>query len=143
MKNVEYTIVGGGYAALFFAHQLIKNNKFFVLFSDGKKSASQVSAGIVNPMVLKKFTTFWLAQEQLDRLNETLNEIEKYTGNHYLIKENIHRIFHDQKELVFLVFLSRSSCFNSQLGIPAIRLNRKPNLFRLFRYLSPKILNRF
>ena len=63
MKNVEYIIVGGGYAALFFAHQLIKNNKSFVLFSDGKKSASQVSAGIVNPMVLKKFTTFWLAQE--------------------------------------------------------------------------------
>ncbi|MCQ4034303.1 NAD(P)/FAD-dependent oxidoreductase [Kaistella montana] len=98
MRNVDYIIVGDGYAALFFAHQLIQSNKSFVLFSNGKKSASQVSAGIVNPMVLKKFTTFWLAQEQLDRLNETLDEIEKYTGNHYLIKENIHRIFHDQKE---------------------------------------------
>lgn len=98
MRNVDYVIVGDGYAALFFAHQLIKNNKPFVLFSAGKKSASQVSAGIVNPVVLKKFTTFWKAQEQIDFLKETLSEIETYTGKNYLIKENIRRIFHDEKE---------------------------------------------
>ncbi|MDO5615395.1 MAG: FAD-dependent oxidoreductase, partial [Cruoricaptor ignavus] len=98
MKQVEYIIVGDGYAALFFAHQLIKNSKTFVLFSEGRKSASQVSAGIVNPAVLKKFTTFWKAQEQIDFLHETLSEIENYTGKNYLIKENIHRIFHDEKE---------------------------------------------
>ncbi|RZJ51329.1 MAG: FAD-binding oxidoreductase, partial [Chryseobacterium sp.] len=63
MQNVDYIIVGDGYAALFFAHQLTKNNKSFVIFSEGRKSASQISAGIVNPVVLKKFTTFWLAQE--------------------------------------------------------------------------------
>ena len=98
MKNVDYIIVGDGYAALFFAHQLIKNKKSFVIFSEGRKGASHVSAGIVNPLVLKKFTTFWLAQEQIDFLQETLNEIEKYTGTNYLIEENIHRIFHDEQE---------------------------------------------
>lgn len=98
MKNTEYIIVGDGYAALFFAHQLIKNNKKFILFSEGKKSASQVSAGIINPAVLKKFTTFWKAQEQIDFLQNTLLEIEQYTGKNYLIKENIRRIFHDEKE---------------------------------------------
>ena len=98
MKNVDYIIVGGGYAGFFFAHQLIQNNKTFVLFSESGKSASQVSAGIVNPVVLKKFTTFWLAQEQISFLKSTLNEIENYTGKNYLINENIHRIFHDKKE---------------------------------------------
>lgn len=98
MKKVDYIIVGDGYAALFFAHQLIKNKKSFVIFSEGRKGASHVSAGIVNPLVLKKFTTFWLAQEQIDFLQETLNEIEKYTGTNYLIEENIHRIFHDEQE---------------------------------------------
>ena len=129
MKNVEYIIVGGGYAALFFAHQLIKNNKSFVLFSDGKKSASQVSAGIVNPMVLKKFTTFWLAQEQLDRLNETLNEIEKYTGNHYLIKENIHRIFHDQKEKDLWLSKSENADLKPFLNLEFKNLNTIKNPF--------------
>lgn len=98
MKNVDYIIVGDGYAALFFAHQLVKNNKSFVLFSEGRKSASQVSAGIINPVVLKKFTTFWKAQEQIDFLKKTLSEIETYTGKNYLIDENIRRIFHDEKE---------------------------------------------
>lgn len=98
MKHIDYIIVGDGYAGLFFAHQLIKNNKSFVLFSEGRKSASQVSAGIINPVVLKKFTTFWKAQEQIDFLKDTLSEIESYTGKNYLISSPIHRIFHDENE---------------------------------------------
>lgn len=98
MKKVDYIIVGSGYAAVFFAHQLIKNDKNFILFADGEKSASRVSAGIINPVVLKKFTTFWLAQEQINVLHKTLAEIHEYTGENYLMKENIHRIFHDEKE---------------------------------------------
>lgn len=98
MRNVDYIIVGDGYAAFFFAHQLILHQKSFVLFSGQKKGASQVSAGIVNPVVLKKFTTFWLAAEQIEFLIKTMTEIERYTGDNYLIQENIHRIFHDEKE---------------------------------------------
>ena len=98
MKKVDYIIIGDGYAALFFAHQLIKNNKSFYLFSKGKKSASMVSAGIINPAVLKRFTTFWLAQEQIDSLKKTLSEIEGYTHKNYLIEKPILRVFHDEKE---------------------------------------------
>ncbi|WP_213278178.1 NAD(P)/FAD-dependent oxidoreductase [Chryseobacterium indologenes] len=98
MKNVDYIIVGDGYAGLFLAHQLIKNNKSFVVFSEGRKSASQISAGIINPVVLKKFTTFWKAQEQIDFLKDSLKEIESYTGENYLINAPIHRIFHDENE---------------------------------------------
>lgn len=98
MKNVDYIIVGDGFAAYFFAHQLLKNDKTFILFSSNKAGASKVSAGIVNPLVLKKFTTFWLAAEQIEFLKNTLAEIEMYTGSNYLISENIHRIFHDNSE---------------------------------------------
>lgn len=98
MKDVDYIIVGDGYAGLFLAHQLIKNNKSFVVFSEGRKSASQISAGIINPVVLKKFTTFWKAQEQIDFLKDSLKEIESYTGENYLINAPIHRIFHDENE---------------------------------------------
>lgn len=98
MKNVDYIIVGDGYAGLFFAHQLIKNNRSFKLFSSGKKGASQVSAGVINPVVLKKFTTFWVASEQIEALNQIMCEIELYLGKNYLINERIHRIFHDENE---------------------------------------------
>ena len=98
MKNVDYIIVGDGYAAFFLAHQLVKNKKSFLLFSEGKNSASSISAGIINPAVLKRFTTFWLAQEQIDSLIITLSEIESYTNKNYLIKKPILRIFHDENE---------------------------------------------
>jgi glycine/D-amino acid oxidase-like deaminating enzyme len=98
VKNVDYIIVGDGYAALFFAHQLILNKKTFSLFSGGEKSASHISAGIINPLVLKRFTRFWLAKEQIDALQKTLMEIEKYTGENYWINEPIHRILHDEME---------------------------------------------
>jgi len=98
MKKVDYIIVGDGYAGVFLAHQLIKNDKSFVIFSEGRKSASQISAGIINPVVLKKFTTFWKAQEQIDFLKNSLKEIEVYTGKNYLIDAPIHRIFHDESE---------------------------------------------
>lgn len=98
MRKTEYIIVGDGYAALFFAHQLLKNNKEFLIFSEGKKSASQISAGMINPVVLKRFTSFWLAKEQIDFLNQTLSEIKQYTGRNYLIKRPIQRIFHNEEE---------------------------------------------
>lgn len=98
MKEVDYIIVGDGYAAFFLAHQLIQHQKSFLIFSEGKKSASHVSAGVVNPAVLKRFTTFWKAKEQIVSFKNTLSEIETYTGKNYLIEEPIVRVFHDEKE---------------------------------------------
>lgn len=98
MEKMDYIIVGDGFAAMFFAHQLISNGKSFIMFSDGTRSASELSAGIVNPVVLKKFTTFWKAQEQLDTLREVMDEIQVYTGKNFLINEPVRRVFHDEKE---------------------------------------------
>jgi hypothetical protein len=126
MKNVDYIIVGDGYAALFFAHQLIKNNKSFYLFSEGKKNASMVSAGIINPAVLKRFTTFWLAQEQIDSLKKTLSEIEGYTHKNYLIEKPILRVFHDEKEKE--LWLKKSSEI-SFLSNDFIKINSIKNPF--------------
>lgn len=98
MKQTEYLIVGDGYAALFFAHQLLKEHKSFILFSEGKKSASHISAGMINPVVLKRFTSFWLAKEQIQFLRQTLSEMEQYTGKNYWLNQPIQRIFHNEEE---------------------------------------------
>ncbi len=98
MKKTDYIIVGDGYAAMFFAHRLITAGKDFLLFSEGKKSASQISAGVINPVVLKKFTTFWKAQEQIDNLKTALTDMEAYLGKNFFVNEPVHRIFHDENE---------------------------------------------
>ena len=98
MKKVDYIIVGGGYAGLFFALRLMQNKKSFVLFSDGKKGASRVSAGMVNPVVLKKFTTFWQAQNQIDFLHTSLNDFKQFSDVNVFINKPVHRIFHNEDE---------------------------------------------
>ncbi|MDW9382364.1 FAD-dependent oxidoreductase [Chryseobacterium sp. JV558] len=130
MKNVDYIIVGDGYAGLFLAHQLIKNNKSFVIFSEGRKSASQISAGIINPVVLKKFTTFWKAQEQIDFLKDSLKEIESYTGENYLINAPIHRIFHDENEQNLWLKKSGNEELSAFLDKNFDRLNEVKNEFK-------------
>lgn len=129
MKNVDYIIVGDGYAAFFFAHQLIKNQKSFFLFSESKKSASFVSAGIINPAVLKRFTTFWLAQEQIDALKSTLAEIETYSHKNYLINKQIVRVFHDDKEKELWLKKSYDESLIPFLSRNFVKLNSVKNTF--------------
>lgn len=129
MKSVDYIIVGDGYAALFFAHQLIKHQKSFVLFSEGKIGASQVSAGIINPVVLKKFTAFWKAQEQISHLQNTLSEMETYLGKNFLINAPIHRIFHDERERELWLKKSKNEELTPFLSSRFSKLNHIENPF--------------
>lgn len=100
MNKVDYIIVGGGYAGLFFALRLLENGKSFKLFSDGKLGASRVSAGMVNPVVLKKFTTFWQAQNQINFLHLSLESFKRFSGVSVFVHEPVHRIFHNEEEKV-------------------------------------------
>lgn len=98
MTQVDYIIVGGGFAGFFLAHQLQKNNKSFVIFNGNQISGSHISAGVCNPVILKRFSTFWKSKEQMDYLQAFFSEIETYTKKNYLISEPVARIFHDEGE---------------------------------------------
>lgn len=98
MDQVDYIIVGGGFAGFFLAHQLQKNNKSFVIFNGKQISGSHISAGVCNPVILKRFSTFWKSKDQMDYLETIFSEIENYTGKNYIIHEPVARIFHDEAE---------------------------------------------
>ena len=59
MLKVDYNIVGLGIAGISICEQLQKNNKCFVVFDFGKTTSTLVSAGHINPVVLKRFTPVW------------------------------------------------------------------------------------
>lgn len=65
MKTIDYIIVGCGLAGISFSEVLKANNKSFILFDDASQQSSKVAAGLYNPVVLKRFTAVWKAQEQL------------------------------------------------------------------------------
>lgn len=100
MTNVDYIIVGGGFAGFFLAHQLQKNDNSFVIFNGDQISGSHISAGVCNPVILKRFSTFWKSKEQMDYLETIFSEIESYTSRNYIINEPVARIFHDESEKI-------------------------------------------
>lgn len=129
MEQVDYIIVGAGYAGIFFAHQLIKEKKSFKIFCDDSISASQISAGVCNPVILKRFNTFWKSQEQINYLDVIFKEIETYTSKNYLIDENVVRIFHNDSEKVQWTKNAQKEDLKSYLSLDFIKLESVENLF--------------
>src|SRR5690554_3648152 len=59
MKEVDYIIVGMGIAGISFCEQAIENNKSFVVFDKLQLGATAKSGGVLNPVILRRFTPFW------------------------------------------------------------------------------------
>ncbi|MDL1914103.1 MAG: FAD-binding oxidoreductase [Bergeyella sp.] len=97
-KKVDTIIVGGGFAGLFLAYQLLSRKCSFVLFSDHKTGASLISAGVVNPVILKKFSIFPEGGKQLACLAQVLGGMESILQEKIKVTEPVYRIFHSEKE---------------------------------------------
>lgn len=85
MIDVDYIIVGCGLASISLCEVLKANKKSFLIFDDESQQSSIVAAGLYNPVVLKRFTAVWKAQEQLrcaipsyTKLEQQLNIIVDY-----------------------------------------------------------------
>lgn len=73
---VDYIIVGAGLAGVCFSEFTLNSNKKIVVFENYSQPSSTVAGGIYNPVVLKRFTEIWNAQEQLDIIQEFYPKIE-------------------------------------------------------------------
>lgn len=64
--QTDYLIIGGGLAGLCFASYCRQHSKTFTIIDSPKKSKSSlVAVGLYNPVVLKRFTAIWQADEQM------------------------------------------------------------------------------
>lgn len=96
--STDYIIVGLGLAGIAFAEELRKRNKSFVVFEDSSQNSSLVAGGMYNPVILKRFTPVWNADEQLAIALPFYQEIEKRLGNKYDYKVPIYRVFKSVEE---------------------------------------------
>lgn len=111
MKEVDYIVVGLGIAGLSFCEQLLKHNKSFIVFDTGDLSSTRVSAGVINPLVLKRFTPVWNAHEHISnafpfyenlshKLNVTImEELPMYRIFNSVEEQNNWTVASDKKEL--------------------------------------------
>ncbi|PKA82466.1 glycine/D-amino acid oxidase-like deaminating enzyme [Ulvibacter sp. MAR_2010_11] len=65
MIKTDYIIVGLGIAGLAFCEQLQKHGISFVVYDSDTSGSTEVSGGVFNPVVLKRFTAAWKAGEFL------------------------------------------------------------------------------
>lgn len=62
---VDYIIVGLGLAGIAFCEELEAAGKEFIVYEDDSQHSSTVAGGLYNPVILKRFTPVWNADEQL------------------------------------------------------------------------------
>lgn len=102
MTYCDVLIVGQGIAGTFLAHQLEKRGQNIFIVDDGEPNASLTAAGMINPVVLKRFSPVWQGREQIHYARQVVAEMHERLGDR-LSKKLAHsfdilRIFHNEKE---------------------------------------------
>ncbi len=96
---LDYVIVGQGVAGSCFALKLIREGKTFLAVDNGRHKASSVAVGIYNPVVLKRFSLIWKAEEQLKLLNQYFGEFETLLNEKFIEEIPTYRILKNQDEV--------------------------------------------
>lgn len=75
--NVDFIIVGKGLAGTLLASELLRQNKTFVVFDDpDQHKASEVAAGLINPVVFRRMTKSWLVDDAFHCMKTTYRQLE-------------------------------------------------------------------
>jgi glycine oxidase len=124
---IDYIIVGSGLAGISFAEAALLNSKTVMVFNDDSQNSSKIAGGLYNPVILKRFSEVWQAQEQLDLMEVFYSKLKNKINSKVDFKVPILRKFFsieeqnnwfaasDKKALA--PFLSTSLCFNNYEGI--------------------------
>ncbi len=90
MTNIEFLIVGNGLAGTLLAFEMLYHGlDFRVLVSHDKSRASLVAAGMFNPLVFKRMTKSWMADEILPVMKKRYNELEDKLNEKFLFEKDI------------------------------------------------------
>lgn len=73
---IDYLIVGCGLAGISFSEIALKNDKSILVIDDTSQVSSRVAGGLYNPVILKRFSEVWKAEEQLHLMEDFYNNIE-------------------------------------------------------------------
>ncbi len=87
----DYLIVGSGIAGIAFAELAILNNKTISVFENYSQNSSLVAGGLYNPVILKRFSEVWKAQEQISLAQDFYGALEGKLNTHLDFKVPIYR----------------------------------------------------
>ena len=94
----DFIIVGSGLAGIAFAETALADNKSIVVFDNNSQNSSKIAGGLYNPVILKRFSEVWQAQEQLILMRKFYRVIEKKLNVTVDFKKPILRKFFSVEE---------------------------------------------
>src|SRR5690606_9569797 len=65
-----------GLAGISYSEIALKNNKSILMIDDRSQVSSRIAGGLYNPVILKRFSEVWKAEEQLVLMEDFYNRIE-------------------------------------------------------------------
>lgn len=95
---LDYIIVGLGLGGASMAFRLEEAGKAFIVIEDNSQKSSRVAGGLINPVILKRFTLAWKANEQLDRAIGFYQRLETHLNERFLFPLEIYRKFSGVEE---------------------------------------------
>lgn len=96
---IDFIIVGRGLAASVIAHTLHENNiSFKIIGNQDLSNCSRAAAGIWNPIVFKRMTKSWLADELISYLNTFYKDVECKSGTKLITQRAIIKPFVEEQE---------------------------------------------
>ncbi len=73
---LDYLIVGSGLAGISFAETALQHQKNILIIDNQSQNASLIAGGLYNPVILKRFSEVWQAEQQLVVLDSFYQKLE-------------------------------------------------------------------
>jgi glycine/D-amino acid oxidase-like deaminating enzyme len=93
MEESKNHIIGWGMAGATLAWQLHFKGKQFIVHDSGQNHSTRTAAGLVNPMVFKRLTKSWMADDLITYAERFYKKIEKELDESIISNRSILRIF--------------------------------------------------
>lgn len=124
---IDYLIIGSGLAGISFSEIALRNDKSILVLDNNSQNSSKIAGGLYNPVILKRFSEVWQAQEQLVIMNEFYNCLEQKLNCKVDFKSPILRKFFSVEEqnnwfaasdkVALAPFLSTELIYKKYIGI--------------------------
>ena len=91
--ETDFIIVGQGLAGTLLAFELLRQNKRVVVFDDpNRPRASEVAAGLINPVVFRRMTKSWLVDDAFPRMENTYRQLEQLLQDRFYFPQPMLKI---------------------------------------------------
>lgn len=98
MTHFDYILIGQGLTGTILTEHLLNKKKSVLVIDNNQNHCSSVAAGIINPIVFKRITKSWRADDLIPKANQFYTKIEQENNISILDQRDIVKIFNSFEE---------------------------------------------